>query len=400
LKFILLACGLAASLGLGPQQANAQTPTLAEAVESTWQRAVASREVNGQLQRASAELELARSYWPASPSLEVSHRDDRLQSKRGVRESEIGLAMPLWLPGQRDARTQAAQADLDASAAARVAGRLRVSGAVRDAAWNAAMQRADLELARERWRVLDKLAADVSRRVQAGELARADGMAARAELLAAAAAVRQATQSLQASMQSWAALTGLATVPAAAEPTTVPEPEEHPYLAAARLQLEAARRRADAVGASRVAAPELVARLRQDVGGRNEPASNSFGVAVRIPLGAAERNRPLVVAALAEVETAEAAYMQQRDQLRADLATARSALASAEEQLRDEKERADLLIERASLLDKSFAAGESALPEALRALSAAQEAQAAVRRQEIALGLARARVLQAQGITP
>lgn len=262
------------------------------------------------------------------------------------------------------------------------------------------MQRADLELARERWRVLDKLAADVSRRVQAGELARADGMAARAELLAAAAAVRQATQSLQASMQSWAALTGLATVPAAAEPTTVPEPEEHPYLAAARLQLEAARRRADAVGASRVAAPELVARLRQDVGGRNEPASNSFGVAVRIPLGAAERNRPLVVAALAEVETAEAAYMQQRDQLRADLATARSALASTEEQLRDEKERADLLIERASLLDKSFAAGESALPEALRALSAAQEAQAAVRRQEIALGLARARVLQAQGITP
>ena len=400
MKFILLACGLAAGLGLGPPSANAQTPTLAQAVDSTWQRAVASREIAGQVQRASAELELARSFWSAPPVLEIGHRDDRLQSNRGASETELGLAMPLWLPGQRATRLQSAQADVDASDAARAAGRLRVAALVRETAWNAALQRSDLDLAQARWQAFDKLSADVARRVQAGELARADAMAAQAELLGAASAVNQARQQVQATMQSWTALTGLSSIPAAAEPPAAVEPEEHPYLRAARLQLEAARRRADAVSASRVASPELIARVRQDVSGRTEPTSKSFGLAVRIPLGTADRNRPLMAAALAEVDVAEAAHLQQRDQLLADLAIARSAQAGAEQQLRDEQARAALLSERASLLEKSFAAGESALPETLRALTAAQEAQAAVKRQEVALGLARARVLQAQGVTP
>lgn len=400
MKFILLACGLAAGLGLGPPWANAQTSTLAQAVESTWQRAVASREITGQIERASAELELARSFWAAAPVLEMGHHDDRLQSNRGARETELGLAMPLWLPRQRTTRQQSAQAALDAGDAARAAGRLRVAAVVREAAWNAALKRIDLVLAQDRWRALDKLSADVTRRVQAGELARADAMAAQAEVLSAATAVRQATQHLQASIRSWAALTGMTDIPEALDAPVASEPEEHPYLRAARLQVEAARRRADAVGASRIAVPELIARIRQTVSGRNEPTNNSFGLAVRIPLGTADRNRPLMATALAEVETAEVVHLQLHDQLLADLSIARSAQASAQEQLLDEQARAGLLSERATLLEKSFAAGESALPETLRALAAAQEALAAAKRQEIALGLARARVLQAQGVTP
>src|SRR5256885_10806417 len=62
--------------------------------------------------------------------------------------------------------------------------------------------------------------------------------------------------------------------------------------------------------------------------------------------------------------------------------------------------RSALLSERAQLMERAFAAGEGALPETLRALSAAQDAAAAAKRQEAAVGLARAKVLQALGVTP
>ena len=58
------------------------------------------------------------------------------------------------------------------------------------------------------------------------------------------------------------------------------------------------------------------------------------------------------------------------------------------------------LRERATLIDKSFRAGETPLPELLRALNTAAQAESAVARQTAALGLARARLQQSLGILP
>ena len=52
------------------------------------------------------------------------------------------------------------------------------------------------------------------------------------------------------------------------------------------------------------------------------------------------------------------------------------------------------------MIDKSFRAGESALPDLLRALAAAAQADGAVARQTAALGLARARLQQTLGLLP
>ena len=53
-----------------------------------------------------------------------------------------------------------------------------------------------------------------------------------------------------------------------------------------------------------------------------------------------------------------------------------------------------------SLIDKSFRAGETPLPDLLRALAAAAQADSAVARQTAALGLARARLQQTLGLLP
>ena len=69
-------------------------------------------------------------------------------------------------------------------------------------------------------------------------------------------------------------------------------------------------------------------------------------------------------------------------------------------QLKAESARARLLRERASLISTAFRAGEMPLPEQLRALSAAAQADGAMARQTAALGWARARLQQTQGLLP
>lgn len=65
-----------------------------------------------------------------------------------------------------------------------------------------------------------------------------------------------------------------------------------------------------------------------------------------------------------------------------------------------EQVRAALMRERAQLIAKSFQAGESPLPELLRALGAAAQADTASARQQAAVQLARDRLQQALGQLP
>lgn len=386
-----------------PSVAGAGTVTLVQASESAWQRAVQAREVGGQVLRAQAERVAASSFWAGSPALELSHQNDRWQTNQGRREFEVGLAWPLWLPGQRAARNAAVDAELDLGQAAIQAGRLYVAGLVREASWRIAAQRAEVGLAEVQTQYLKGIAEDVVRRVRAGDLAPADSLAARAELLSANAAESAARERLQAFQSQWTVLTGLEAVPVAAESVpaiTGPDLSAHPDVRLADLTVERARRRLDVVHVSRRDPPELTFRLRQDLPGRAETAQNSVGIGVRIPFGTDGRNQPLQAAALSELDIAQTSAQRLRERLSAEAAVASAAVRAAQEQVDVERMRAGLLRERAGLIDRSFKAGETPLPELLRALSAASQAESTLARQQTSAGLARARLLQTLGILP
>lgn len=133
------------------------SPALAQAVEGAWQRATQAREAEGQTQRAAAERVAISSPWAAPPALELSYRDDRWQASAGRRESEAGLVWPLWLPGQRNARGAAVDADVELSRAAVQAGRLHFAGLVREAAWGIAASRTEADLADAQVRSLQEI---------------------------------------------------------------------------------------------------------------------------------------------------------------------------------------------------------------------------------------------------
>ena len=416
----LSACAIAGSLAGGPgwaqPAASPQIPRpavpeptaggvgLRAAFDAAWQRTVAARDSDGQRRRAEADRAAVGRFWAAPPSLALSHRNDRLQHNAGKRETEIGVAVPLWLPGQRAARAGTADAAAAQALAAEQVARLRLAGELREAAWQIAISQAELAQADTEARSLKQLADDVERRVRAGDLARADALAAQAELLAAAALQSDLRQRRQAARARWTLLSGLTAAPdlqdAAANDGAPDAAASHPELQLARESTALARQRVELMRRSRRDAPELSLGLRHDVGDRAEAAQGSLVVGLRLPFGTDDRNRPLEAAALSELDVAQTHEQRLRERLDSDIAAARDALGAAEAQLESETARTRLLRERAALIDKSFRAGETPLPDLLRALAAAAQADGAAVRQTTALGLVRARLQQTLGLLP
>lgn len=385
--------------------AQAEPVTLARAVDAAWQRTQAGTAAQAQTLRAQAEREAAASLLAAPPALSLSQRSDRWQDNTGVREREIGVALPLWLPGQRAARQAAAEAELKSAAAGGDLARLRLAAQLRELAWSLAGLNAERASLQAQQTYLQALVADVERRVRAGDLARTDALAAQGERLANEAELLAAGQRLQAERERWTALTGLPADEIEAHEPEAPVREigdidQHPQLAQLAQAAEAARRQLDATRRDLADAPELSLGYRNERDAYGQPSRGSVTVGLRVPFGTAQRNGPLRAAAQGALDQALAEQDRTRLELAAGLAIARGELQSAAAQAAMQSERAGLLRQRATLLDQSFRAGETALPELLLAVQAAAQADAALARQQAALGKARAGLLQASGVIP
>lgn len=375
-------------------------PELRRAVEAAWERSLERPASAGQGEVARARETAAQSPWAAPPAIELGYRGDPLSSVAGQRETEVGLAWPLLLPGQRAARTAAARAALDSADAGARAAKLRVAGAVREAQWQALASAADLLRSEAHAAGVRALAEDVERRVAAGDLARSDSLAIRAERLAAEAEVAGARQQRDAARAAWRLLTGMDAVPQAAEAEAHAIADEHPEILLAHRNLQAAQDRLELVRAERSDPPELLLRYREEVSAAGAASRSSIGLAMRLPLGTRDRNLPREALAQSDLDVARAGAQRVRAKLQSAFTVARAAAQSTAARLEAEVSRAALLRERALLVEKSFRAGETPLPELLRTLAAAAQADAAASRQRAELGLARARTRQSAGVLP
>jgi len=376
--------------------------SLRQATDAAWQKAISANEVAGMRLKAEAEKSIATNFWAAPPTLEFSQRSDRWNKATGLRENELGIAWPVLLPGRRDAAVGAADAELSAVDAAEAAYRHRIAGEVREAAWLIAELRAGVALAEQQLGYMKRLAADVSRRVAAGDLARADSLSAEAETLSAEVALLDARQQLGAAISRWKLLTGLDQIPDPSEPLSdlALSLASHPEAIFAAAADARSQNRVLATKLARLDAPELSLQVRDDFSGSGLPGQRSIGIGIRIPLGQSERGRTQFAAALSERNTAGAQLQLVRERLQLEAAVASAVLMSAEEKSVAERGRAKLLVERANLIEKSFNAGESSLQDLLRASATAASARASHAKLEVLTGLARARLNQANGKAP
>jgi len=380
------------------------TVTLAHAVDSAWERAVAAKEVSGQLRKAEADKSAAQRLWAKSPSLEYSQRNNRQQSDTGLKETEVGVVWPVWIWGQRSAQNALASSALTKADHNAQFVRLKVATDVREAIWLLKEAEAESKAAVLLTETLTSLAADVDRRVSVGDLARTDSMVAHGERLAALALQSETSQKLSTARARWVNLTGLSTPlsteAAAEQPASLKGATDHPEILLAIQSTEEAKKKLELAEASNRESPEFKVGMRQDISARNQPGQSSLIVGFRLPLGTGDRNRPLLAAALTDVEVAETQEQRTRERIASEYELAKQALAIGHQQLQSAKQRADLLNERTALIEKSFKAGETSLPEFLRAVSLSAQAQTAYLRQISKTHLATARFNQSLGVTP
>ena len=335
-------------------------------------------------------------------SLGLRWQDSGPLGRSGIRETEGGLELPIWRPGQRDAAGRLAdsgRAQRDAEVRSR---ELRVAGDVREAVWNAAVARVRVAQAETAVAAGKALEASVMRRVEVGEQAAADAIPARDWRLDREARLQEAEIVLVHAELSYRLLTGLETLPAPVDevPGRVRDDGLNPWLAPLESHLARARAEADLARRSRGGNPLLTVGARNELGGPDNGNVASVGVGISIPLGmtAASRAPEAAAAVVAAQAESELALAQRRYQyLHHEAAHEFEAAVQARARLR---ERAALAERELANAAKAFAVGEIGLAERLQIETRARGVLGDAAVAELEHGRAIARLNQVQGVMP
>lgn len=407
-----LCLAIGGMLAAGNLWAQSVPLTLKQAFEAAWSRQPEAQSLTVRREAAEARRQSADSWTVEPPALEVAAKTDQLNKNQGNREYVAGIALPLWLPGERSRTGALADAESRATASRALAAQLRTAAAVREAWW--AWQRARIEqgLAQARGGSARQLASDVVRRVKAGDLARsdqhqADGAAATAEV-----ALAEANTALATATQQLRALTGMALGSPSADVSATGEPApavpadfaaldtSHPAVIELLNRAEVAKRGAELAEVQTRANPELTLATTRDRGLFGDPYQQTVTVGIRFPFGSESRNRAKAGLARAEAIEAEGQWRLERERVIADLEAARVRVESAQQQLTAADKRVQLARESRGFFEKSFRLGESDLPARLRIELEAAEAERQAARARIDLAAAISLLRQTLGLLP
>ena len=409
-----LVCAVTLMLGQAALAADAGKPAsgLTSALERAWRLHPQAAALDARDAEAQAARDIAGGLTPEPGAVSIGSRNDRWNRDRGQQEYEVELATPMWLPGQKAAREDAAMSQIDEVAAKRIALRWELAGELREAWWTLAAARNARALAARRAETARALESDVRRRYRAGDLSRIDGNLAQSEVLAAEAELIEAEASRLQAEQVLRTLTGGSApaevgeeAPAPAEKAqltaeTNPAMATHPLLVAVAAAARSARARTTVAAESRRAAPELALRVVRERGDFAEPYSISIGVRLRIPFSSGALVRRETAAAQAEASQADAEMLRARSRVELEEKRTRRVLAAAGQQLAMAAERRALAADNLRLAEKAFALGESDLSALLRIRAAAFDAESFYDRQRVARAAAISRLNQALGALP
>lgn len=391
------------AIGITPIAALSQPATngLKVAIDAAWQRSPQARALEAKRDEAQASKEVAGSWIANSPSIGLGQRSDRWTDQDGIRENEISVSVPIWLPGQKTAREMLAQNSAEDLEAQIVQARLTLAGEVRERLWAVVIAQEALAETQDHLHHLEGLTDEVMRRVKAGDLARTDGLLAQQEMLAAKNLVAAALAKEREAITRYMVLTGQTDIPQAEpESLAISVQDTHPRILSTRSAVAKAQASLHAVNAIRRDPTTVSLLIRQERYPFTSDTNRSIGFALQIPLDTRIRNRPLETATHTQIATANAEAILAETALQADIELANQQLTAAQSALVTATERAALTREHTQLIEKAFRLGERGLAEVLRSQALSHEAGVAERQQRAAVGLAHARLNQALGIIP
>ena len=376
--------------------------TLREAIERAWERQPAAQARPARTEEFTAKQEAARAAFPEPPSLRLGNRNDILHGNDGVREWEAEIALPLWLPGEQGRQNAIINAERDQYDTGLTAAKLKIAGEVRDAYWQARLAENEIALARRKAQEAATLAADVERRVKAGDLARVDLNQAQAAERLARATVAEAEVKAFRARQAFDVLTGMSALPSGEEDSAPVGAalDEHPLLAPPQRAVVTTQAKLSQATQNLRNNPEFELGMRRERNVFDDPYHNSLQLRLRLPFATDARNKPRIAAANAELIEAHTTYSLERAKVAAEAETARRELEQARTVLGLIEARFTLAADTQRLLAKAFALGELDLISRLRAENERFEAELQFTRAKLEAARAISRLNQALGVLP
>lgn len=375
---------LAAALAHYPE---AQLATAVEAEAQAWQRS-------------------ADSVFADAATAILRHANDDPNHNLGLREWEWGVALPLWMPDQRSSRRGLAAAKGSEAAAFGTLLRWRVAGELRERLWAVLIAEARSKQAERVFDSARKLEADVSRRVAAGELARAELLLAGDARLRRESERVAARAELEAAERQYRVLVGDAPLPrdyleTPREPDSIDAAlAAHPLVGLARAEDDSLRADYARLNSDRVANPMLELTARHEKPESGYDYVDSINVELRFPLGASRRSSAEVARASRQAAESSARLARYVRDLRLAIVEAKHDLDMASEVEALARKRNELAESSLRLARRAFELGESSLFELLRSTEQAAEAQRDFELAVLEKGRAAARFNQAMGVLP
>lgn len=379
---------------------NAQS--LSEAVEAAWRLNPDTSVAASGMGEAEGQRDVAERWVAAPPTATLSQRSDRFGADEGLLTHELEVELPLWRWGQRDARLGFAKAGVGLVDADIRLARWQVAGEVRESIWAAALGALELETARQRLAVTERIEQEVGRHVAVGDLARADLLLVQSEKAAAQANVADAEQRANESRQRYVVLTGLQgwILPTAKGDLPSASIDGHPRIQRALADRQRAERASENARESANEPYTLILGAERERERYGAATNTIVRLGVKVPFGGSGWNRPSIAAASSYRARADLNESATRRAVDADIANARTALRVAEANLELANTRLHAAEEHTGLLRKGFSLGESGLAILLRAEALLLDARAGAARQQLQLDQARSRLEHSLGLLP
>lgn len=378
--------------------------TLPQLVELTLEK-YPDRLINEALiQQAEALQQRGDSWLAGSTALALDYSDDRIANDLGSREASAQLEFTVWNWGQRSAAQSVAEQAHSSAQKQSAAVKLEVTRLIREALWDMALAESRLQQAKFTLDISARLLEKVRRRVELGDLARADLLLAESEHLQNRSLFTQAEAEMMHSRKSYASLTQTTHVPANYQEqlsnigTIQPD---HPLLEAINALI--ARQQAGiewAKSSDTINQPKVSIGAKSSRDQRGSDDTQSAGVGVVIPFGHGTYDAPEIAAAHLELNRALAQREHLQRQLEKALHEAEHALEVTREELSIAKELKQIAEAHLKMTETAFTAGEINLLDLLKIQARSLQAIRNAKEQDVKLQRNIALYNQAVGVQP
>lgn len=314
------------------------------------------------------------------------------------------LQVPLWNLGQRDAQNNLAnkaETSVDLQAASV---KLRVAGLVRGALWNISLANIRHDQAKAELAISEKLLSTIKRRVESGDLPRADELLAQTELLQKRSVLTQAEAELMHARKRYATITQFNKLPSVYEEQLAPLKEvgqNHPTLIALNSQIDVKQAELTATKAIGSGQTNVIAGLLSDEGADSRSnKAEFFNVGVVVPFGGGAHIQPQIAAINVELNK----LIAERDQLYRDLEQAHHEaehnLEINKVELENANEQRKVSEQLLTMTELAFSVGEIGLMDLLKIQSRTQQAILTAKERAVIMQRDKALYNQAVGMMP